>query len=199
VDNPGIVCCHPGKFKSSLMNLNYSHSSGIKYSNLSSHALARFIYSPLKQPLISQRHAAGRIGIQFSAEFRVYLPHFKPRAAVADSHTDWRMGIMRILSKRNLAAIATIALSFQLVTPVYAQSAADCGARAERAERGASGVMSGAAVGAAGGAVFGAIVGDNRKAAKRGAAIGAVAGGATNAHRKNEAYKREYDACMAGN
>jgi len=108
------------------------------------------------------------------------------------------MVMMRILSKRNLAAIATIALSFYLATPVYAQSAADCAARAERAERGSSGVMSGAAVGAVGGAAFGAIVGDNRKAARRGAAIGAVVGGANNAYRKNEAYTREYDACMAG-
>lgn len=66
--------------------------------------------------------------------------------------------MMRILSKRNLAAIATIALSFYLATPVYAQSAADCAARAERAERGSSGVMSGAAVGTVGGAAFGAIV-----------------------------------------
>jgi len=107
--------------------------------------------------------------------------------------------MMRILLKRNLAAIATIALSFNLATPVHAQSAADCAARAERAERGSSGVMGGAAVGALGGAAFGAIVGDNRKAAKRGAALGAIAGGANNAYRKNEAYKREYDACMAGN
>jgi hypothetical protein len=106
--------------------------------------------------------------------------------------------MLRILSKRNMASIATIALSFCLAAPVYAQSAADCGARAERAERGSGGVMGGAAVGAGGGAVFGAIVG-GKKAAKRGAALGAVAGGATNAYRKNEAYKREYDACMAGN
>jgi len=106
--------------------------------------------------------------------------------------------MMRIQLKRKLAAIAIITLSFNLVTPAHAQSAADCAARGERAERGSSGVLGGAAVGAAGGAVFGAIVGDNRKAAKRGAVLGAVAGGATNAYRKNEAYKREYDACMAG-
>jgi len=82
--------------------------------------------------------------------------------------------MVRIQLKRNLAAIAITTLSLYLATPVYAQSAADCAARAERAERGSSGVMSGAAVGALGGAAFGAIVGDNRKAAKRGAAIGAV-------------------------
>jgi len=127
------------------------------------------------------------------------LSSSQARTAVADPQTDWRTVMMRILLKRNLAAIATIALSFNLATPVHAQSAADCAARAERAERGSSGVMGGAAVGALGGAAFGAIVGDNRKAAKRGAALGAIAGGANNAYRKNEAYKREYDACMAGN
>jgi len=38
----------------------------------------------------------------------------------------------------------------------------------------------------------------SRKGAKRGAAIGAVAGGATQAYRKNDRYKRVYDDCMAG-
>jgi len=98
----------------------------------------------------------------------------------------------------NLAAITPIALAFCLATPVYGQSAADCAARADRAERDSNSVMGGAAVGAAGGAVFGAIVGDNRKAAKRGAALGAVAGGVNNTHRKNQTYKTAYDACMAG-
>ena len=100
--------------------------------------------------------------------------------------------------KWNLAAIATLAMAVCLVTPVHAQSAADCSARAERAERGSNSVVGGAAVGAAGGAVFGAIVGDNRKATKRGAALGAVAGGANNAYQKNKTYKQVYDSCMAG-
>jgi hypothetical protein len=99
---------------------------------------------------------------------------------------------------RDLAAIASIAMAICLTTPAYAQSASDCAARAERAERGSSGIVGGAAVGAAGGAVFGAIVGDNRKATRRGAALGAVAGGANNAYRKNRTYKQVYDACMAG-
>ena len=106
--------------------------------------------------------------------------------------------MLRNQTMRNLAAIASIAMAICLATPVHAQSAADCAARAERAERGSNSVVGGAAVGAAGGAVFGAIVGDNRKATRRGAALGAVAGGATNAHRKNKTYKQVYDACMAG-
>jgi len=100
---------------------------------------------------------------------------------------------------RNLAAIASIAMGICLATPVHAQSASDCAARADRAEREASGVLGGAAVGAAGGAVVGVIVGDSRKATRRGAALGAVAGGATNAYRKNKTYKQVYDSCMAGN
>ena len=72
----------------------------------------------------------------------------------------------------NLATIVTLAMAVCLAAPVYAQSAADCAARAERSERGSNSVVGGAAVGAAGGAVFGAIVGDNRKATRRGAALG---------------------------
>jgi len=106
--------------------------------------------------------------------------------------------MLRTQAMWNLAAVAFIAMACSLVIPVHAQSAADCAARADRAERESNSVVGGAAVGAAGGAVFGAIVGDNRRAAKRGAALGAVAGGANNAHRKNQAYKQAYDACMAG-
>jgi hypothetical protein len=106
--------------------------------------------------------------------------------------------MLQILSKRIVGAITIIVLSFQLAAIAYAQSAADCAARAERAERGSSSILGGAAVGAGGGALFGAIVGSNKKATKRGAALGAAVGGARNAYNKNEAYKREYDACMAG-
>ena len=106
--------------------------------------------------------------------------------------------MLRNQTMRNLAASASIAMAIFLATPVHAQSAADCSARAERAERGSNSVVGGAAVGAAGGAVFGAIVGDNRKATRRGAALGAVAGGANNAYQKNQTYKQVYDACMAG-
>jgi hypothetical protein len=106
--------------------------------------------------------------------------------------------MLSIQARGNMALVATIAMLFCLAAPVHAQSAADCAARADRAERESSGILGGAAVGAAGGALFGVIVGDNRKATKRGAALGAVAGGATNAYRKNSTYKQVYDACMAG-
>ena len=100
----------------------------------------------------------------------------------------------------NLGGItAAAALAFALATPVHAQSAADCAARAERAARDSTSIVGGAAVGAVGGAAVGAIVRkDSWKGARRGAAIGAVAGGATQAYRKNERYNQVYDDCMAG-
>jgi uncharacterized protein YcfJ len=106
--------------------------------------------------------------------------------------------MLRTQAMWNLAASACIAMASSLAMPVHAQSAADCAARADRAERESNSVLGGAAVGAVGGAAFGAIVGGNRRATKRGAALGAVAGGANNAHRKNQTYKQAYDACMAG-
>jgi hypothetical protein len=117
---------------------------------------------------------------------------------IVDLDIYWSTAMLRIQPKWKLAAIATLVLAFCQAMPAHAQSAADCAARADRAERESNSVLGGAAVGAAGGAVFGAIVGDNRKATKRGAALGAVAGGATNAYRKNQTYKQVYDACMAG-
>ena len=106
--------------------------------------------------------------------------------------------MLRIQPKWSLLAIATLAMAFFLVTPVHAQSEADCAARADRAERESNSVVGGAAVGAVGGAAVGAILGDSRKSTRRGAALGAVAGGTTNAVRKNKKYKQVYDACMAG-
>ena len=107
----------------------------------------------------------------------------------------WRARMLRAKPKWVLAAV--IPLAFCLTTPVYAQSEADCAARAERAEREANSVMGGTAVGALGGAGVGPILGGNKKSAKRGAVLGAVAGGATNAVRKNNKYKEVYDDCMA--
>jgi len=104
--------------------------------------------------------------------------------------------MLRIQPKWALAAV--IPLAFSLATPAYAQSEADCAARADRAQRESNSVVGGAAVGALGGAAAGAILGDSRKATKRGAALGAVAGGTTNAVRKNRSYKQVYDDCMAG-
>ena len=89
--------------------------------------------------------------------------------------------------------------AFIISIPVYAQSEADCAARADRAARNSSGALGGAFAGGAGGALFGAIVSDkSSKGARRGAALGAVVGGASGAHRKDSTYKRVYDDCMAG-
>ena len=88
--------------------------------------------------------------------------------------------------------------SLFVAMPVYAQSEADCAARADRAARDSSGALGGAMAGGAGGALFGAIVSDKSgKGARRGAALGAVVGGASGAHKKDQTYKWVYDDCMA--
>jgi hypothetical protein len=100
---------------------------------------------------------------------------------------------------RMLAATAALTMGIIFTAPVYAQSAADCAARADRAARDSGSAVRGGVGGAAGGAVIGAIASDNsRRGARRGAAAGAVAGGATGAYRNNKTYKRIYDDCMAG-
>ena len=104
--------------------------------------------------------------------------------------------MLRNRSKLNLAAFAAVAFSVGLATPVYAQSEADCAARADRAAREGPSVVGSTAGGAAGGAVFGALVG-GKKGAKRGAAAGAVVGGASRVVRDSATYKRVYDECMA--
>ena len=100
---------------------------------------------------------------------------------------------------RNRMAIAAMIISFIMVTPIHAQSEADCAARADRAARDSGRVVGGAVVGAVSGAAIGSIV-DNksRRGARRGAAIGTVVGGTAGAHRNNQTYKRVYDDCMAG-
>lgn len=97
---------------------------------------------------------------------------------------------------RNLTVFVGLVVVCVLTAPAYAQSEADCAARADRAARDAVGVGGGAVRGGLGGAAFGAIVGGNSRGAKRGAALGAVVGGAAGAHNRNEAYKRAYDDCM---
>jgi hypothetical protein len=100
---------------------------------------------------------------------------------------------------RNVTVMLALCASLLVAVPVYAQSEADCAARADRAARDATGALGGAVVGSAGGAVFGAIVSDkSSRGARRGAALGAVVGGASGAHQKEQIYKRVYDACMAG-
>lgn len=82
--------------------------------------------------------------------------------------------------------------------PVFAVSAADCAARADRAERGAGSTAGGVATGGLGGAAFGAIVGDSSRSAKRGAVLGGIIGGVRQSSSRNNVYKSTYDACMAG-
>jgi hypothetical protein len=102
-------------------------------------------------------------------------------------------------SRRNLALVGTLCTTLLATLPVFAQSEADCAARADRAARDSSGALGGAVKGGAGGAVFGALVSDKSSTgAKRGAALGAAVGGGTGAHSKDQMYKRIYDDCMAG-
>lgn len=106
---------------------------------------------------------------------------------------------MRPRSLNRLASGVALSATIVFGTPVFAQSEADCAARADRAARDSSGALGGAVRGGAGGAVFGAIVSDkSRKGAKRGGALGAVVGGASGARSKDQTYKRAYDDCMAG-
>ena len=100
---------------------------------------------------------------------------------------------------RNLLAIAGLGISLALAKPVFAQSAADCAARADRAARNSTGVVGGADGGAAGGAAIGAIVrSDSRKGARKGARIGAAVGATSGAVNRSNTYKRVYDDCMRG-
>ena len=80
---------------------------------------------------------------------------------------------------------------------VYAASAADCAAQADRASRDQGTMLGGAGRGAVRGGAFGAIVGDS-DSARRGAAIGAVAGGARRGAQKNATYNQVYDSCLRG-
>ena len=100
---------------------------------------------------------------------------------------------------RNLLAIAGLGISLALAMPVFAQSAADCSARADRAARNRTGVVGGAVGGAAGGAAIGAIVrSDSRRGARKGARIGAAVGATSGAVNRSSTYRRVYDDCMAG-
>jgi hypothetical protein len=102
-------------------------------------------------------------------------------------------------SHRNRVITLALCSSLFFAFPAFAQSEADCAARADRAARGSTGALGGAVTGGAGGALFGAIVSDKSgKGARRGAALGAVVGGASGAHNRNQVYKRVYDDCMAG-
>ena len=93
--------------------------------------------------------------------------------------------------------IGAIAVGLCSAPEIYAASAADCAAQADRASRDQGSVLGGAGRGAVRGGAFGAIVGDS-DSARRGAAIGAVAGGARRGAQKNSTYNQVYDSCMRG-
>jgi hypothetical protein len=107
---------------------------------------------------------------------------------------------MTPLNKRRAAARTALltgvfALGLCCAPAVYAASAADCAAEADRASREGGTVARGAAGGALRGAAFGSIVGGD---AGRGAAVGAVVGGARKGAQKNNTYNQVYDSCMRG-
>ena len=104
---------------------------------------------------------------------------------------------------RELAAIRLVLL-FGVLTvglcaapALYAASAADCAAQADRASRDQGTMLGGAGRGAVRGAALGGIV-DGSDGARRGAAIGAVAGTARRGAQKNTTYNQVYDSCMRG-
>ena len=96
---------------------------------------------------------------------------------------------------RRLAFLTLI--SGTLLTPMtWAQSAADCQARAKRAQMNTGTAGQGAFRGAARGAIFGGIVGGS-KSAGRGAALGLLVGGARQNAKSQNIYRSTYDSCMA--
>ena len=96
------------------------------------------------------------------------------------------------------AVIGITTIMLIAVPTSYAQSAADCAARADRAQRDATSTAGGAARGAGAGLLFGAIVGDSSDSAARGALLGGVVGGARQSNQRNDIYRRVYDDCMRG-
>ncbi len=93
---------------------------------------------------------------------------------------------------RAFAQLTLAIIGFCMMPNVFAQSAADCQAYADRA-RNEQPVLGGAARGAAGGALFGAIAGN----AGKGAAIGALVGGVGRAARRNQSANYTFDDCMS--
>ncbi len=97
-----------------------------------------------------------------------------------------------------LACIGFTSIMFIVMPSSYAASAADCAARADRAQRDATSTAGGAGRGAVKGGLFGAIVGDSSKSAGRGAALGGIIGGVRQSNERNDIYRRVYDDCMRG-
>lgn len=108
------------------------------------------------------------------------------------------------LTKAREPAAARLALLIGVFTvglcsapAIYAASAADCAAQADRATRDQGTMLQGAGRGAMRGAVFGGIV-DGGDGARRGAAVGAIVGTARSGAQKNQIYNQVYDSCMRG-
>ena len=96
---------------------------------------------------------------------------------------------------RSLMLIGIITVGLYSVPAVYAASAADCAAEADRVTRDQQAPLGGAGRGALRGAAFGGII-DGGDGAARGAAIGAVVGTARNRSQNNNTYNQVYDSCM---
>ncbi len=102
-----------------------------------------------------------------------------------------------LAAARWLMLIGVITVGLCSAPAIYAASAADCAAQADRASRDQGTMLGGAGRGAVRGAAFGGII-DGGDGARRGAAIGAVAGTARRGAQKNQTYNQVYDSCMRG-
>ena len=96
-----------------------------------------------------------------------------------------------------LIRMCVITVGLWSAPAVYAASAADCAAQADRVSRDQGTMLGGAGRGAVRGAAFGGII-DGGDGAARGAAIGAIVGTARKGAQKNDTYNRVYDSCMRG-
>ena len=96
---------------------------------------------------------------------------------------------------RLLMLTGVITVGLYSAPAVYAASAADCAAEADRVSRDQQAPLGGAGRGALRGAAFGGII-DGGDGAARGAAIGAIVGTARNSAQKNNTYNQVYDSCM---
>ena len=102
-----------------------------------------------------------------------------------------------LAAARLLILTGVIAVGLCSAPAIYAASAADCAAEADRVSRDQGTMLGGAGRGAVRGAALGGIV-DGGDGARRGAAIGAVAGTARRGAQKNATYNQVYDSCMRG-
>ena len=101
-----------------------------------------------------------------------------------------KLAVARLLM---LSGVMTVGLCS--APAIYAASAADCAAEADRASRDPNAPLGGAGRGALRGAALGGII-DGGDGAARGAAIGAIVGTARNSAHKSNTYNQVYDSCM---